>query len=355
VVNSWEAGLLLALLATAAMLVGLLLLCSRRHGREADHASRVVRTLERMLPYWVERGPSASEINWLTNLSEYDRQVILGFCVGMLPSLDRGAAEQLRGALRQAGLLEREVPRLRHRSPTQRAQACRILGRLGQASAIPHLVVRLRDADSTVRRQAVRALADLGAVEAVGAVAEAIDASADWGNQLAIMALARMGPAGSPQVGALLAGAKSPVMTKALLQVTGQLGIAADPGAVRALASHPDPEIRVEAVRTLGNITPDAESVAVCLAAMDDSAWPARALAAWSLGRLRDGRAIPRLERAMGDTAYWVRHHAAEAMMELGEAGETALRRRLNDANPFVRDMAAQVLFMRALPEGGAA
>lgn len=353
-VSSWEAGLLLALVATAAMLVVALLLCNRWHSRQADGARRLVRTLEGMLPRWVERGHSATEVDWLTHLSEADRQVLLGFCIGMLPRLDRDAAERIRGVLCQSGLLEREVARLRRRSPTQRAEACLILGRLRQVDAIPLLVERLRDVDSAVRRQAIGALADLGAVEALGAVAEAIDVSADWSNQLAIMALARMGPASSSQVGALLAGSRSPAMTKALLQVTGQLGVAADPAAVRALASHPDPEIRIEAVRTLGNIAPDPESVTVCLTAMDDSEWPARALAAWSLGRLRDGRAIPRLERAMGDTAYWVRHHAAEAIAGLGEAGETALQRRLSDANPFVRDMAAQVLFMRVLPAGGA-
>jgi HEAT repeat protein len=355
VVSSWEAALLLTLLLAAAMLVVALLLCNRRHGRQADGARRLVRTLEPMLQRWVERGPLATEVDRLTHLSEADRQVLLGFCIGMLPRLDPDAARRIRGALCQSGLLEREIARLGRRSPVQRAEACRILGRLGQADAIPLLVERLRDADALVRRQAIGALADLGAVEALGAVAEAIDAADDWSNLLAIMALTRMGPASSPQVGALLAGSRSPAMTKALLQVTGQLGVAADPAAVRALASHPDPEIRVEAVRTLGNIAPDAESVTACLAAMDDSEWPARALAAWSLGRLRDGRAIPRLERAMGDTAYWVRHHAADAMAGLGEPGETALRRRLSDANPFVRDMAAQVLFMRVLPAGGAA
>jgi hypothetical protein len=57
----------------------------------------------------------------------------------------------------------------------------------------------------------------------------------------------------------------------------------------------------------------------------------------------------------MGDPAYWVRHHVAEAMASLGEAGDVALRDALRDANPFVRDMAAQVLFMGALAEGEAA
>jgi HEAT repeat protein len=88
---------------------------------------------------------------------------------------------------------------------------------------------------------------------------------------------------------------------------------------------------------------------------MDDAEWPVRAIAASSLGRLRDERALARLRGAMGDPAYWVRHHVAEAMASMGEPGAGALRDALHDANPFVRDMAAQALFMRALADGEAA
>ncbi len=353
--SSWEVGLLLTLLATAAMLVGVLLLSSRWHGRRADRASHLEQTLERMLPGWGERGLSPSELDWLTHLSAADRRVLLGFCIRMFPGLEQDASERIRGALCHSGLLEPEVARLRHWSALQRIEACRILGRVGQADAIPPLVERLRDPDTAVRRQAIGALADLGAVEALGPVVEAIDAAAEWGNLLVIMAVARLGPARAPQIGALLEASRSPAMTKALLQVTGLLRVAADPASVRALATHPDPEIRIEAIRALGALAPDVESVTVCLAAMDDPEWPARALAARSLGRLGDKQAIPRLERAMGDTAYWVRHHVAEAMAELGEAGEAALRRGLDNANPFVQDMAAQVLFMHGLLAGDTA
>ena len=92
----------------------------------------------------------------------------------------------------------------------------------------------------------------------------------------------------------------------------------------------------------------------VCLTAMDDRAWPTRALAARSLGSLGDARAIPRLERAMGDPAYWVRHRAGGALARLSDAGRAALERALGDANPFVRDMATQVLFMSLPPEAAA-
>jgi hypothetical protein len=42
-------------------------------------------------------------------------------------------------------------------------------------------------------------------------------------------------------------------------------------------------------------------------------------------------------------------------MASMGESGDQALRDALRDQNPFVRDMAAQALFMRALAEGEAA
>ena len=161
------------------------------------------------------------------------------------------------------------------------------------------------------------------------------------------MALSRMGPASVTRVGALLETSTSPPMIKGLLQVTAQLGLASNPALIRSLARHDHPEVRVEAVRALGHIPPEVESVDVCLAALDDPAWPTRALAARSIGRLGGGQAIPRLERAMGDTAYWVRHHAGQALANLGEPGREALERRLADANPFVRDMATQMLFTR--------
>jgi hypothetical protein len=42
-------------------------------------------------------------------------------------------------------------------------------------------------------------------------------------------------------------------------------------------------------------------------------------------------------------------------MASLGEPGAQALRDALRDPNPFVRDMATQALFIRALAEGEAA
>jgi HEAT repeat protein len=261
----------------------------------------------------------------------------------------------VREALSRSGLAGREIARLRHRDPSRRAAACRVAGRLGDAGTVPLLMERLQDQAPGVRCQAVRALGELRAVEAIDAIADTVESMGEWTNLLLTMALVRMGPAAVPAIGRLLHGSRSPAMTKALLQVTGRIGVVADPVLVRVLAAHPEPEVRVEAVRVLGAAAPDAESAAVCLEAMDDPEWPVRALAAWAIGRVGDDRAIARLSRAMGDPAYWVRHHVAEAMAALGERGAAALRQRLTDQNPFVRDMAAQALYLRAAREGALA
>lgn len=353
--TSAEAGLLTVLVAGAALLFAALLLLNWRHRRGDARAARLRQSLEPMLAGWAERAPAPSEVEWFARLPRGDGRTVLVACLEALPGLAPDAAERVRGAIQRSGLAGREVALLRHRLAARRIEGCRFAGRMGDTGAVPLLVERLRDRDLAVQREAIRALGELRAVEAVGDIAETIEARSEWGNLLLVMALIRMGPESASRIGALLAVSKSPAMTKALLQVTSRLGVAADPAMIRALAAHPDPEVRVEAVRALGAIAPDGESSSVCLAAMDDPEWPVRALAAWSLGRVGDERTIARLTRAMGDPAYWVRHHVAEAMAALGEPGAAALRRGLKDENPFVRDMAAQTLFMRALTEGEAA
>ena len=337
-----EVLVLAGLLALAALLLASLLVVGWRHRRRDARDARLRLALQPML---------AARLN---DLSNADGRSALVACLEALPGLDADAAHRTRAVLRGSRAARRELDRLGHRSAARRIEACRFAGRLGHTGAVPHLVRLLRDKDRAVRREAIRALGELGAVEAVPDIADAIEAMGEWDNLLLLMALIRMGPTCAPAIGALL-GAPSPATVKGLLLVTSRIGVAADPGVIRSLASHEDLEIRVEAVRVLGAIDPDPRSGDVCLAALHDTEWPVRAIAAASLGRLRDERALPRLAQAMGDPAYWVRHHVAEAMASMGEPGAEALRIALHDANPFVRDMAAQALFVHALPEGEAA
>jgi HEAT repeat protein len=335
VVTRPEVALLLGLSAFAALLLATLLGLNWWHRRRDQRLAQLS----------------------LDDLSHAESRLELIACLEAFPRLDPGEADRVRDTLSLSAAARHELARLQSFFASRRAEACRFAGKLGDTAAVPRLVELLCDRDPAVRREAIRALGELRAVEAVPDIADAIEGLKEWSNLLLLMALIRMGRAAAPAIGALLTepGARSPAMLKGLLQVTSRIGVATDPEIVRSLASHPDPEVRVDAVRVLGAIDPDPRSGEVCLAAMDDAEWPVRAIAASSLGRLRDHRAVARLRGAMGDPAYWVRHHVADAMASMGESGDQALRDALRDQNPFVRDMAAQALFMRALAEGEAA
>jgi HEAT repeat protein len=335
VVSRFEVAALLGLMAIAGLLLAALLVVNRWHRRRDARLARLR----------------------LDDLVHAESRLELVACLEALPGLHAPEAERVRDMLCLSPAARRELAGLGHRSASRRAEACRFAGRLGDAGAVPVLVRLLRDRDPGVRRDAIRALGELRAAEAVPDIAAAIEAMGEWSNLLLLMALIRTGSEGARAVGGLLRGpgARSPAMIKGLLQVLGRIGVVPDPEVIRSLASHDDLEVRVEAVRVLGSIAPDPRSADICLAAMDDAQWPVRAIAASSLGRLGDHRALPRLARAMGDPAYWVRHHVAEAMASLGEPGAEALRQAVHDTNPFVRDMAAQALFMRALADGEAA
>ena len=341
-------GLPAAVFALAGLLAVALLVLNRLHAWREMRVAMLERQAAIKLTAWADGRHAPDGLVPWSRLGRADRLVMLACWARTLPLLEARRGAGARAGLRREGVLEPVMTGLRRRSPLRRAEACRLLGRLGGSDAVGPLVERLGDREPAVRREAIGALADLGAVEALVDIARAIDTTGDWGNLLTTMRLVRLGPRAVPTIGALLASATTADTLKALLQVSGRLGAAADPDRVRRLAFHRNPEVRVEALRTLGFIAPEAESVTVCLAAMDDREWPVRALAAASLGRLGDPIAVPRLERAMGDPAYWVRHHVAGALLALGPAGAAALTRAREHDNPFVRDMAAQALWQAA-------
>jgi len=79
--------------------------------------------------------------------------------------------------------------------------------------------------------------------------------------------------------------------------------------------------------------------------ALRDTEWQVRSMAAKSLGRLGEARAIPALDGALSDPAWWVRYNAANALAGLGGDGLGALHRALaTQADPFARDICRQTL-----------
>ena len=166
----WEVGLLVSLLAAAALLVLALFLLNRIHAHRAERVLRLEEALEQTVLGWARDDLVRDESERRSRLHGRDRDVLLRVCLRILPSLDPGAIDGVRGGLSRWGLLDRELANLRHRSSARRADACRVLGRLGHAPAIPALIERLEDRDPVVRQRAIAALGDLRAVGALDRV-----------------------------------------------------------------------------------------------------------------------------------------------------------------------------------------
>ena len=55
--------------------------------------------------------------------------------------------------------------------------------------------------------------------------------------------------------------------------------------------------------------------------------------------------AISALSKHLCDSSWWVRHHAAYALRDLGHEGQAALRRIVASSDdPYARDMATEAL-----------
>ncbi len=194
----------------------------------------------------------------------------------------------------------------RLRSPDRdvRKRAAEKLARSSNRAAAAALVPLLQDPDSSVRRAAAAALEALS-------FEPADDVARAW------FAVAR-----------------------GRIRETDELGTAAVPALVDALGD-PDENVRITAASLLGGIG-DTGAVEPLIAALEREAhgkWT-RGTAAEALARLQDGRALPALARALGDSQ--VRDNAARALESFGARATDAVIVALGDKN--ARWMAVKVL-----------
>lgn len=343
----WLAVLLAGTVTAVALMLCWLMLLNYRHERRLRREAAIRATFEPRFTDWLTRAPLTTELARIKALPATDALVFLKLCAEYLTITRSRLAERVGHLLQESGLFTREINRLRHRSWGVRADACWNLGRLTIRESIPPLIARLDDRHPVVRISAIIALSNLRAAEAVVPIIRSLEKYKGWADLRAGMALQKIGPQIGSQIEELLQTPLSPEALKTSLQIIGQLNTAGNPALIRRFALHADPEIRVDAVRALSRIEPDDESVEICISALMDDHWPVRAIAAQSLGLLADRRAIEFLEISMSDQQYWVRHHAAEALSRLGEQGLQSLARQARSEDQFVREMAAQMLFIK--------
>jgi hypothetical protein len=127
------------------------------------------------------------------------------------------------------------------------------------------------------------------------------------------------------------------------IEFAGRLSAAGLRDAVTTLATHRNPEVRVQVARALGGF-PHPDSVRVLGGLATDAAWEVRAQATRALGRLGDPGTLPVLAARLVDAVWWVRLRAALALMRLGPAGRDALLAAEIGPNPDARYVARLTL-----------
>lgn len=242
------------------------------------------------------------------------------------------------------GAVDRALRRIQaDRRPVVRARAALILGRLAPNGAVARIAPCLDD--PATAPSAVRALGMIGTPEAVHALLAALSTIVCRDRVLDQLA----NPWAAGTVAEALSHEDDPVRRPILIEAAGLSGArAAVPDLERALATGPT-EDRVRAARALGRL---GTGEGALLHAMSDTEWAVRAQAAAAIALIGDPTPSHELVDAMsdglGDTAWWVRVHCANAL-SASARGRLALEEARRAPDRYARDRAEEAIVARHL------
>lgn len=225
------------------------------------------------------------------------------------------------------------------------------LGHLGERRAWEPLLALAEHPNLVTSITAARALVLIDAEEAMPLLAPLIERRDDW-------PLAR--------VGAILHEAGPDAVSLPLVNVVTQAEWGRMARLIRLL-KYTEGGLTLTVVRAVTRCTTDSEILAACLqlirhlpGAPDKrdaevarrflraEDWRVRVQAALALGRVGSAEDRPALAALLADSQWWVRHRAAQALLELpGASHESMLEILAGQTDPFARDMLSQVLAVR--------
>ena len=240
--------------------------------------------------------------------------------------------------LESSGYVAAAMRMLRSPLGETRLKACMMLGGMHSRIAIPALIeIFNADPDAMVRITAAEALGVVGAEPAVAHLLKALRDPTRFQQVRIAEVLARMGMMAVPALTAAVDDDDVRMVALAL-DILADIGWMSDfDPAIRAL-THASPEVRARAAEALGRAGALEATEAVMKAAADP-AWFVRvrvmkALEALGAPRDRSQRAryLGTLEQGLHDGVWWVRQHAAEALVKVGEDGRRLLARAMLEA-----------------------
>ena len=339
---AWNISLILAAMSAVVLTVTIVV---RLQAQTAiERATDFHREVEPLVTAYLARRESAPDVVAALQSDPSQGLSLLMEISDRLEPADRKAVHNLFACL---PLRKKEAVALQSRHWEKRLQAAERLGYLGDGVSGPALVDALQDPVLAVRLAAARSLANLGETRAIGPILVAFDLPGEMNQRRVAEALYAFGSDAVPPLLGVLANEHGTYSDNAIGVAERVVGLLRAPEAVEplmALLGHPELRVRLNAVRSLGQIGDHTDTTPLARLAKDP-AWEVRNVVMQSLGKLHGTRHIALIEDALRDSSWWVRFSAAQTLWELGVPGRAALHQTMNGGTDrFAREISRQIL-----------
>jgi hypothetical protein len=212
-----------------------------------------------------------------------------------------------------------------------------VLGYLRAATAMPLLLRHAADTDSLKSSYAFWAVVQIDRALAAG-IASNFIAREDWPlSQIAII-LKDAPDATAAILSEVVANSDEEKMPRAL-RLAESLRIALPDEQLQTLLRQPDVEVLIAALRIANSpmLLPEVRAL------LTHENWRVRLQAARALGRIGDRSDIARLTSLLQDSEWWVRYRAAQALLDLPFLSASDLEALHAHPDRFARDILTQV------------
>ncbi|WP_271853242.1 HEAT repeat domain-containing protein [Planococcus maritimus] len=243
-------------------------------------------------------------------------------------------------ALAEQYLAQRYAKLLKQRNWAMRMNTLYFIEDFRMASLIPQLKEKLQKHSKLDQetQQLIRTLASLNEPVAIAALAEFPEAPA----RLYIDVFKRLDELTKlDELDAALDASASPALKHAAISYIGMAGIMLFLPRVEKELENENPEMRIQALKALlhlqymndpGSLTPFFSS----------DSWQERMFASQIAGALQLSRYKERLSELLGDSVWWVRYSAAEALTQFSDGDILLSHLSTNHPDRYARDMANQ-------------
>lgn len=339
---AWNISLILAAMSGVALIITIVV---RLHAQSSSEQTTAFRhEVEPLIAAYLERRESAAAAVAALQRDPSQALSLLMEISDRLAPAERKALHNLFACL---PLRKKETTALHSRHWHKRLKAAERLGYLGDGVSGPALVDALQDPVLAVRLAAARSLGNLGETRAIVPILVAFDLPGEMNQRRLAEALHAFGPAAVEPLLGVLANVHGTYSDNAIGVAERVLGMLRAPEAVKPLTTlltHPEFRVRLNAVRSLGQIGNHVDTMLLARLAKDP-AWEVRNVVMQCLGKLHSTRNIKLIEEGTRDTAWWVRFSAAQALWELGGPGRETLHRAMDGSSDrFARDISRQIL-----------